>query len=258
MEAAWAAAYPWAKAFKDLVFPIFCKQCGVRLLTEENGYFCARCWEASPRIERPFCTGCGRPHQQMVGLGSLSNFPCADCREHPNKHLRRIFAPALYDGAVAEAVKLLKFHGRERLAAPLGELLVDFAAREMDVTAYDLVVPVPLHSVRRRARGFNQSKLLAAAALSAFPGAVLDESLRRIRPTRTQSRLKGRSDRRHNVRGAFAVVGDAVSGKRVLLIDDVATTMGTVTECGAALQRAGAQWVDVLAVALAERSFDAE
>lgn len=246
---------PWYVAFKEVVFPIFCKQCGLRLLTEENGYFCPACWEASPRISRPFCTGCGKPHQQMVGFGAQINFPCAECREKPNRYVRRVYGAALFDGAVAEAIKLLKFGDRERLAAPLAELLLDFAEREMDAAAYDLVIPVPLHKVRERARGFNQSRLIAEHIMPAFPNAALDESLRRIRPTRTQSKLKGRH-RQSNVKGAFAVMGDACKGRHILLIDDVVTTMGTVTECAAALHRAGAASVDVLTAALADKPLD--
>ncbi|HOH42234.1 MAG TPA: phosphoribosyltransferase family protein, partial [Candidatus Hydrogenedentes bacterium] len=71
-----------------------------------------------------------------------------------------------------------------------------------------------------------------------------------IRPTRAQSTLKS-VDRAENVRGAFAVKGDALKGKRVLLIDDVITTGGTVTECARALRRAGVQEVDAFAPALA-------
>lgn len=246
----------WVSSVKNLIFPIFCKECGERLFTEENGYFCAHCWESSPRIERPFCTCCGKPHPGLAGFGMPGNYPCAECREKPNRHIRRIYGAARYEGAVEAAVKLLKFAGRERLAKPLGALMLDFAQRELDMESYDLIVPVPLHKVRERDRGFNQSRLLAREVLPAFPHARLDESLRRIRPTRTQSKLKG-PERHANVRGAFAVFGDAVKGKTTLIIDDVVTTTGTVTACAAALRRANAGPVDVLAVALAVPDPDA-
>ena len=241
----------WALALKNLILPIFCKQCGVSLPTEENGFFCPTCWESSPRVERPFCSRCGRPHPVRIGFGTQSNFPCARCRETPNPAIRRVYGAALYDGAIETAVKLLKFHDRRRLAEPLGDLLADFALEEMDCAAYGLIVPVPLHRVRLRARGFNQATLIAEAVAGAFPGARLDQdSLRRIRPTRAQSRLES-SARLANVRGAFAVEGDDCAGETILLIDDVVTTMGTVTECARVLRRAGAEQVDVLAAALA-------
>ncbi|HPO17451.1 MAG TPA: ComF family protein [Candidatus Hydrogenedentes bacterium] len=239
----------WNLALKNLVFPIFCKICGERLLTDENGFFCPRCWESSPRIERPFCPLCGRPHAGLVGIGSQSNFPCADCRARPHPHIRRVYGAAEFDGAVALGIKLFKFYGRERMVKPLTDLLKDYIRREMDPEAYDVLVPVPLHRVRERSRGYNQSRLLAQGVLGEFSGASLDESLRRIRPTRTQSLLTG-PVREANIRGAFAVMGYSLTGKGVLLVDDVVTTGGTVQECARVLHRAGVKWVDVLAVAL--------
>jgi len=243
----------WILAAKNLFLPLFCRTCGVRLLTEENGYFCPTCWELSPRVERPFCTVCGRPHAGMLGFGSRSNFPCADCRERMAAGaipFRRAYGAALYDGAVKSAVKLLKFHGKQRIAKPLVALMTDFATREIDCDAYDFIVPVPLHKIRERQRGFNQSRLLAEGILPAFPNAHLDESLRRVRPTSVQSRLRNAAERRANVIGAFAVEGDRLTGQRILLVDDVVTTSGTVSECALALRRANAASVDVFAAAL--------
>ena len=239
-------------AFKNLFFPIFCLACRERLLTEENGFFCATCWELAPRIEPPLCIHCGRPHESMTGLGNRRNFPCADCREKPLKAVHRIYGAALYEGAVAEGIKLLKFHDKQRLAKPLGALLFEHAVAHLDTGAYDLLAPVPLHRVRLRERGYNQSALLAEEVVPAFPHAVVWHGLQRIRPTRTQSKLAGKR-RRENVKGAFAVTGDEAAGKRILLIDDVVTSGGTVEECAKALLRAGASQVDVLAVALAAR-----
>lgn len=245
-------ARPWVLAAKNLFFPIFCVACRSRLLTEENGYFCPTCWDLATRIEPPLCTGCGRPHEAMVGLGSRRNFPCAVCRAHPLTGVDRMHGAAIYEGVMAEAVKQLKFHGKHRLSRPLGEMMQQFAASYMDTRAYDYLVPVPLHRVRLRERGFNQSALLAQNALPAFPHAKFSDALWRIRPTRTQSTLAGR-ERRDNVRGAFAVRGDELQDRAVLLIDDVVTSGGTVEACGTALRRAGARHVDVFAATLARR-----
>lgn len=182
-------------------------------------------------------------------MGIATNFPCADCRATPNPHIRHVYGAAHFSGAVEQAIKLLKFHGRMCLAGNLGALLVDLVREEVSPEVYDYLVPVPLHKVRERSRGFNQARLLAQAVVPEFPRARLDESLRRIRPTRIQSLLTG-AERQANVRGAFAVVGDIYAEKSILLIDDVVTTGGTVTECAHALRKAGAAQVDVLAVAL--------
>ena len=241
----------WTLAAKNLCFPIFCLNCRERLLSEENGYVCPTCWELAPRIEEPLCPLCGRPHTAMVGLGSRRNFPCASCREHPPEAVGRIYGAVLYDGVMADAIRALKFHDTYRLARPLGELMCQFAAAHMELDAYDFLVPVPLHRVRLRERGYNQSTLLARECSEIFVNADVAEDLKRIRPTRTQSKLAGQK-RVDNVRGAFAVDGDRLAGKRILLIDDVVTSGGTVEECARALRRAQAAHVDVFALALVE------
>ncbi len=241
---------PWGLLLKNLLLPMYCYGCGCRLLTEEHVLFCPDCWENSPRIDRPFCERCGKPHQRIVGLGALSNYPCADCRDKPNPYIRRIWGAAYYDDAVGATIRHFKFQKKKIVLPPLADLLIDFAVREMDGEQYDSLVPVPLYHTRLRDRGFNQALKLAEPLLTVFPDAVLDESLRRIRPTNPQSRLSG-NDRVRNVRGAFAVVNDRLAGKRVLLIDYVITSGETVTECARALKRGGASVVDAMAVALA-------
>jgi len=243
----------WSLTLKNVFFPIFCQQCALRLLTDENGYFCPTCWESSPRIERPFCPICGKPHRAGVGLGTRSNFRCGPCSTAAKpKPYDRALGAARYDAAVRMAIKLLKFNDKPRLCRPLGELMREQAELELECDHYDCLVPVPLHRVRRRDRGFNQSELLAREILPAFPNAVLDNSLARLRPTYVQSRLQTEKERRDSVRGAFGLVdGQNLKGKAVLLIDDVVTTGATIEECATVLKKGGASVVDVLAAALA-------
>ncbi len=248
----------WTLTLKNLFLPVFCQTCGLRLLTDENRFFCPTCWEASRRIDRPFCTVCGRPQVVAVGMGGGPNFPCGPCSQRdPNAAIRRVFGPAIYGDAIGEAIRLFKFHGKRRLADPLAEVMIEFAEQEMEVESYTRIVPVPLYRVRERERGFNQALLLARAIGQTFPKASLAGSLYRIRPTQVQSRLKSADARRKNVLGAFAVSSaDAFRGDRVLLIDDVVTTGGTVTECARVLREAGAESVDVFAAALSEVPFE--
>ncbi|HNR35273.1 MAG TPA: ComF family protein [Candidatus Hydrogenedentes bacterium] len=241
----------WLLAVKNILTPIFCHQCGIRLLTEENLFFCPTCWEMSPRIEPPFCCICGKPHPTAAGFGLRGNFPCATCRSEPVPPYRRIYGAARYAEAVEKAIKLLKFHGRRNVAQYLGALMRDFAVRHMDVGRYDCIVPVPLYRVRERERGYNQTRLLAQEIAPVFPNARHDESLQRIRPTIPQSRLRSPEERRRNVAGAFAFRDRSTEGKSVLLIDDVVTTRDTVTECARVIREAGAENVDVFAAALA-------
>jgi len=251
-----AAADYWL-ALKNIAFPQFCYVCETRLLTEENGYFCPRCWEASPVVAPPVCSVCGRPHGLAAGINQPLEWPCADCRDttEAKRGYRRVFGAALYDGCIGEAIRLLKFQGKTRLSEPLADVMHNFAEQYMRVEDYDLLVPVPLYKVRRRERGFNQSLLLAEGIDGAFPNAAIRECLARIRPTHPQSLLATKAERRRNVRGAFQLRVDParVEGLRILLVDDVITTGDTVRECALALRRAGVHYVDAFACALPVR-----
>jgi ComF family protein len=113
----------------------------------------------------------------------------------------------------------------------------------------DLVVPVPLHPRKLRAREFNQSLLLADRIARRLSLPLSFEHLVRIRDTQPQTELD-RRERTRNVRRAFAVREPAgFENQRVLLVDDVLTTGATVNDCARALRRAGAQSVCVLTLA---------
>jgi ComF family protein len=116
-----------------------------------------------------------------------------------------------------------------------------------------LVVPVPLHGRKLRQRGFNQSELIARAAIKAMPAErrlqLSSGVLERSRETQSQIGLS-RHQRRENIRGAFAVSRpEQIAGREVLLVDDVFTTGTTVSECARVSRRAGASKVFVATVA---------
>ncbi|MFT3766723.1 MAG: phosphoribosyltransferase family protein [Minicystis sp.] len=162
-----------------------------------------------------------------------------------------VIAFALFGGAVAEALRRLKYAGRSDLAGPLGHLARRAArAAHLDV---DVVIPVPLHPARLAERGYNQAALLATevARELAVPTSAL--ALARTRHTPQQARLD-RAARLGNVTGAFRVRLPAqVRGRRVLLVDDVSTTGATLSACATALRDAGAAAVTALVVARTAR-----
>lgn len=259
MALAWRET--WADywlSIKNIVFPQFCAVCEARLLTEEVPHFCPTCWETSPSIEAPFCSISGHPHEGAIGFDMPGEFPSAAWRgtTEAQRGFHRMYGASVYEGAVAKAIKLLKFRGKTRVVAPLAGRMRAFAESYMDTAGYGLIVPVPLYRVRLRERGFNQAALLAAAAAPAFPNAAAIDALVRTRPTAAQSRTTTPAERRKNIRGAFAVrpgIEGEIAGQTVLLVDDVITTAATIIECAHVLRAAGATRVDGFACALTVR-----
>jgi len=240
-------------AAKNLLLPAFCRMCDARILTEANLYYCPTCWSEIRLIERPFCSVCGRPHDKAAGFAERENFPCAECSEIKRKPYGRMYAATVYDDVAQDAIALFKYGSRQLLAGPLAALMAEFAEREIDLTRYDAVVPVPLHRVRRRERGFNQAEELARDLSERFPFLRVHNALIRIRETPQQTRLQY-DERRRNIKGAFAVGHDGdCRGKTLLVVDDVITTGATAEECARTLRRGGAKRVDALAVARAIR-----
>jgi ComF family protein len=181
---------------------------------------------------------------------------CPACQE-TRPHFVKAAAYGAYEGGLRELIHLHKYERVEPAAVVLGRMLGE-AIQNLNMRADSiLVIPVPLHSSKRRARGFNQAELIARAALkkNAFTEVELaTDVLERTRPTVSQIGLT-RRQRVENIRGAFRVRHPSrVSGRNVLLIDDVLTTGTTVSECARVLRKAGAEkvWVATVARTLKE------
>ena len=204
----------------------------------------------------PACAGCGRS-------GAVLCPSCLESFQAPSRPADRFLSPdagvvvgdalALavaafaYRGPLRKALAALKYSGTSRLAPVLGRAGEPALLRLLSVTGPAILVPVPLHIERRRARGYNQAELLARqlALLTAMPFADL---LLRARPTTRQHRLN-RAARLHNLRGAFALRPGAVAPQSVLLVDDIITTTATLEACASVLRTAGCEDVYGLAVA---------
>jgi ComF family protein len=199
------------------------------------------------QLRMPLCETCGCPDAQMTGTGKCSDCPAG----------RVYFDPARgttpFSGLAKKVVERLKYHGRVEYVPFMARHMFNVQLTQMLSEPVDLLVPVPLHSTRRRERGFNQSEELARQ-LTKYNGAAMSASaLRRIRPTPSQTRLN-RKDRAQNIAGAFASGSQSVQGLHCLLIDDVYTTGATLNECARILVEAGAVSVHCLAFARATLS----
>lgn len=149
----------------------------------------------------------------------------------------------MFNASSRGLVHALKYGGADYLAREMGNLMAARFCTYPELAAAEIVMPVPLFPKRRRKRGYNQSALLARW-LAAGTGLSYDDvSLTRTRDTVSQTTL-GRRGRLANMTGAFACKNpDAVKGKVILLVDDVATTGATLEGCAVALKAAGAKKV---------------
>ena len=178
-----------------------------------------------------------------VSVGPLP----ARCRTTPLQ-IDSIRSVVYFEGTLREAVHLFKYNDRTTLAEPMGDLMA--AYWKQNRMAVDVVMPVPLHAVRLRERGYNQAALLAHE-MARRVGLAIDEGvLIRQRATASQVDLDVRQ-RRENVRAAFRCSSDRLAGKRVLLIDDVCTTGATLEACSVALSEGGVRSVQALTLARA-------
>lgn len=206
------------------------------------GGLCSICGE---RLESPFAFA-AQPVESSEAL-------CGLCRRLEPPYIKAT-AYGSYESGLRELIHLLKYNQVRPAANVLGRMLGEAMEdlQPLFTSSEVLVVPVPLHSGKLRQRGFNQSELIARAALKLKPSARFQlsaGSLQRRRETKSQIGLS-RHQRRENMRGAFAVAKpDEVNGREILVVDDVFTTGTTVSECARVLRRAGASKVYVATVA---------
>ncbi len=228
----------------DLILPPRCGLCG-EFMPDSGALapICADCLESLTQEGRSACRICGGI---LDGDRAGGEEVCRDCRKNPPPFARAAPA-ALFSGHLAEAVRDLKYRRRVELAPVLGRIAAEVNWPSGFPAGFDLIIPVPLHVSRLKARGFNQAALICRSLKHLGP--VELDLLVRIRKTRPQVELDGRA-RQENVKQAFGLKDpQRVRGTTALLVDDVITTGATCRECASVLKRAGAERVLVRSLA---------
>lgn len=262
-----AEAMGWAVADVTNIFlPSDCLVCGAAIATLGRVRVCeaciARVGPGSGTNQDTLCSRCG----DALGMESarfaaaMGVSECTMCRLAPPMFDRAV-AFSSYDNEMREMLHLLKYDGMRAVAEHvLGDGMATAIAGLRKATADELmVVPVPLFAARERERGFNQSSLLAAAAVKRLRRSepewrfhIRVDVLARVKDTRALYQLNPQQ-RRRNLQGAFRVTQtQAVEGQEILLIDDIMTTGATARECAKVLKRAGAVKVWVATAAKAQ------
>lgn len=220
--------------FLDILFPRFCAGC-----KKEGLFLCESCrLGISPGTSACF----------VCEKRSPEGLICEPCR--PKTKIRRFVAPFTYaNPVIRELIHLLKYSGAKEVADDLG----GWVARAVRLYAIQvpedaLLVPIPLHVNRLRARGFNQAEVIARAMGKQLNISVDTSLLARTAHRKPQTGMKKREERVSNAAGIYKVAGN-VPAKTLILIDDVSTTGATLEEAATALKQAGAKQVWAFVVA---------
>lgn len=218
----------------DLLFPPTCGGCG-----KLGSRWCEDCQRNVRFLSGSLCEVCGIP---IEGAGL-----CADCqRVRPRFNVLRSWSA--FDAPVRNALHRLKYRNDLGLGDALASQMVDYVRRlGWDI---DVVVPVPLGRKRLQERGYNQVGLIARPLAMAIQIDFAPDALERTRETRSQVGLT-KPERHENVQNAFRANPARVKKRRILLMDDVATTGSTLSSCAEAFYAADAQDVFALTVSRA-------
>lgn len=167
---------------------------------------------------------------------------CRLCREGTYA-FERARSFAVYDDVAQSAILLLKHHEVTHLGEWFAERLAEMIGKHPDDFNADIVVPVPLHSARRRSRGYNQAELIARPLARLLRLPCEPQLLIRTKP-RPRKLILSRKERWTSVRGAYAAAAPAkIRERHILVVDDAFTTGATIDACARALKKAGASGV---------------
>lgn len=230
---------PIRDAALTLFLPTLCHLCGALIDSWDDGIACADCWSTSLWPSSSQCTRCGLPPHSPFDdscplAGSLA--------------FAEVRACGPYVGAWRESVLWLKSHPQlaPRISRSLRDAFVDLGGPGR----FDSIIPVPLHALRERERGFNQAQVIAQELARSARIPIDTGSLVRTAPTTRHRAGMDAQDRAQSMRHAFRVrASRRISGRCILIVDDVMTTAATANEIASVLIEEGAREAGILTIA---------
>ena len=209
----------------NIVYPNRCIICGDFTKSALN-----ICDECTPKIEiitETTCKKCGLPQK------------ACECSRF-TYHFKALTAPFINDGAMKSGIYNLKFNGYADAALFYAKFMAQFINKKFSGVDFDCVCEVPMRGRDRRHRGYNQAELLAKHTAKLLNIPHQKRLLIKTKNTKTQH-SQNMEQRWMNIRNVFAVNSKYdVTGKTVLLIDDIKTTGATLDECARTLKLKGA------------------
>jgi len=233
----------------NLIYPKNCISCKTGIFDEQNRFFlCDDCFEEIAKNLSPFCLKCGVHLDERETEFGI----CRQCKKR-KFYFDRAYSVCIFEGTIKELIHKFKYSNKTVLAKLFSEMIFDFAMNfHIPISDYDIMLPVPLHSVRLREREYNQCEILAKELQKFFSIAISRNDVMRIRNTKSQIELN-KFARWQNIKGAFKLKNfEKFKDKNVLIIDDLMTTGATASELAGVLKDADAKKVSVLTLAKAE------
>jgi competence protein ComFC len=236
---------PLVHGLADIIFPRNCILCRQYIADQTSPQICARCYDRIKFNTPPFCLRCSR-HLDIFTVEGV----CATCLRYPIA-FDSAWGAVNYNETAQKLLHLFKYHQKTAVRVIFARLMGEFLhSYQIPLGGFDYVTPIPLHPVRLRERGFNQSELLAQYVHTQTGIPVLNPLIR-SRPTNIQAFL-GQKERWTNLQGAFTMSRSFnINNKSILLVDDLLTTGATASAAALALKDGGARNVGLLVVALA-------
>jgi ComF family protein len=213
--------------------------------------YCAGCNKKLSAGEPPLCSECFDDiipaDSDLIEMEFERKFARSD-------YIQDFFAPYVFEseGKLQNIIHSVKYNKKFRSGVLLGNKLANAIGNKINQWQIDLIVPVPLHHLKKAERGFNQSDFIVKGLSGSLKIPASNKILKRIRFTETQTQLN-LADREKNVEGAFTIKRKKnIKDKNILLVDDVITTGATVNECAKVLIEIGANEVYACSVAITE------
>jgi ComF family protein len=225
----------WANNIFDFILPRFCCSCKTKL-TSHQDTLCSDCLSkiqrSTPgRLKREF-------DRKFAGKNIISEF----------------YSPFVFekDKELQHAIHALKYDKKFPVGIFLGKVLAREIKKHSSNWQFDLIIPIPLHQLKKAERGYNQSFYIAKGVSKELNVKVSDRVVKRVKYTESQTTMN-LNEREENISGAFKLKkSNDVRGKNILLIDDVITTGATISECGRILFEAGANKIYAASIAIAD------
>ncbi len=220
----------------EIFFPSLCVSCEKYI---SSGFICQKCFALIELNKTLFCPICQArlPENKKI------------C----HKQSAYLLGPAAnYDNpAIQNLIHYFKYKGLKDISHILGGLMINYINYLNIKNSKYLIIPIPLHRIKERKRGFNQSELLAKIISEKF-GFEISENLKRIKNNKPQVEMKGIEKRKINIAGCFSLENpEEIKNKNVIILDDVFTSGATIEEAARILKNAGAKKILALVIARA-------